>query len=89
MTDYLLDNRIVDLELNDGKGWRGSDLSFLANLTQLQSFKIIDLRISFATVAPKESDSSFVPEPSALFPPARRNLALLTQGNQWLTATNF
>jgi Leucine-rich repeat (LRR) protein len=46
MTDYLLDNRIVDLELNDGKGWRGSDLSFLGNLPHLQSFKIIDLRIS-------------------------------------------
>src|ERR1700674_2032962 len=46
MTDYLLDNGIVELELNDGKGWRGSDLLFLAKLPQLESFKIIDLKIS-------------------------------------------
>jgi hypothetical protein len=46
MTDYLLENRIVDLELNHGKGWRGNDLSFLANLPQLQAFTIIDLSIS-------------------------------------------
>jgi Leucine-rich repeat (LRR) protein len=46
LTDYLLENRIVELELNDGKGWRGNDLSFLANLPQLQAFEIIDLRIS-------------------------------------------
>lgn len=46
MTDFLVDNGIVELELNDGKGWRGSDLFFLAKLTHLKSFKIIDLKIS-------------------------------------------
>jgi Leucine-rich repeat (LRR) protein len=46
MVGYLLDNGIVELELNDGKGWRGNDLSFLAELPQLRSLKIIDLRIS-------------------------------------------
>jgi hypothetical protein len=46
MTKYLVDNRVVELELNDGKGWRGADLSFLAELQELQSFKIIDFKIS-------------------------------------------
>jgi Leucine-rich repeat (LRR) protein len=46
MSGYLRDHGIVDLELNSGKGWRGSDLSFLANLPHLKSFKIIDFRIS-------------------------------------------
>ena len=46
MTDYVLDNGIVDVELNDGKGWRGSDISFLANLPHLESFTIIDLKMS-------------------------------------------
>jgi hypothetical protein len=46
MTGYLLNNGITDLELNDGKGWYGNDLSFLTNLQQLISFKIIDQKIS-------------------------------------------
>jgi len=45
MLPYLLAQGIVELELNDGKGWRGDDISFLADLPQLQSFKIIDLKI--------------------------------------------
>lgn len=50
MADYLLVNKVVELELNDGKGWRGRDLEFLDKLRQLESFKIIDLTIS--SVAP-------------------------------------
>jgi hypothetical protein len=46
MTDCLLDNGIIELELNDGKGWRGSDLLFLAKLPMLESFKIVDFKIS-------------------------------------------
>ena len=41
----MVENRIVDLELNVAKGWRGRDLSFLAKLPQLESFTIIDLKI--------------------------------------------
>lgn len=47
---YLLDSRIAELELNDGKGWQGNDLGFLAVFSFLKSFTIIDLRIS--SVAP-------------------------------------
>jgi len=50
MTDYLLDNGIVELELNVAKGWRGNDLLFLAKLPQLQSFEILDHR--FPSVDP-------------------------------------
>jgi hypothetical protein len=46
MADYLLANQVVELELNDGKGWSGGDLSFLEKLPLLQSLKIIDLKIS-------------------------------------------
>ena len=42
---YLATSGIRELELNDGKGWRGSDLSFLTDLPHLSSFKIIDLEI--------------------------------------------
>lgn len=42
ITRYLLANSVVELELNDGKGWRGSDLSFLKELPQLRAFTIID-----------------------------------------------
>jgi len=45
-TRFLQSNGIVELELNDGKGWRGSDISFLSELPQLLSFRITDLRIS-------------------------------------------
>jgi Leucine-rich repeat (LRR) protein len=42
----LHEREVVELELNDAKGWRGNDLSFLSSLPQLKSFKIIDLKIS-------------------------------------------
>lgn len=46
MTKYILDNGVVDLELNDGKGWRGGDILFLVNFSNLVSFEITDLKIS-------------------------------------------
>lgn len=46
MSDYLVNQGIAELELNDGKGWRGNDLSFLKRLPHLQAFRIIDLTIS-------------------------------------------
>ena len=46
VTKYLIDHAIVELELNDGKGWNGADLDFLASFPHLRAFKIIDLRIS-------------------------------------------
>jgi hypothetical protein len=45
MLDYLLANEVVELELNYAKGWRGKDLSFLASLSHLHLFKIIDWNI--------------------------------------------
>jgi hypothetical protein len=36
----------VELELNQGKGWRGTALSFLAALPELKSFEIFDFNIS-------------------------------------------
>jgi len=53
MTEYLLRNDVVELELNHAKGWRGNDLSFLAALPKLASFTIIDLGI--ASVEPIHS----------------------------------
>ena len=50
MAGLLLAKDVVELELNDGKGWIGKDVSFLSELPQLLSFKIIDLRIQ--SVAP-------------------------------------
>lgn len=41
----LIANKVAELELNDGKGWRGSDLTFLESLPWLQSLTIIDLNI--------------------------------------------
>ena len=43
---FLLENAVAEIELNDGKGWRGKTLDFLSAFPQLRSFKIIDLRIS-------------------------------------------
>lgn len=45
MTKALLAADVLELELNDGKGWRGTDLRFLNLLPQLKSFKLLDLRI--------------------------------------------
>lgn len=38
--------KIMELELNYAKGWRGSDLSFLSNFPWLQRFKITDFKIT-------------------------------------------
>jgi len=46
MADYLLANSVTELELNDGKGWAGSDILFLCRLPELTSYKIFDLKIS-------------------------------------------
>jgi hypothetical protein len=46
MAPYLLANDVVELELNDGKGWRGADLAFLKRLPDLLSFQILDFSIS-------------------------------------------
>lgn len=46
ITNYLLNNGIVELELNYAKGWRRNDLLFLARLPLLQSFTIVDWNIS-------------------------------------------
>jgi hypothetical protein len=45
MTSALIEAAILELELNDGKGWRGENVSFLRLLPQLQSLKILDLKI--------------------------------------------
>ncbi len=60
MTDYLLGHGIKDLELNEGKGWRGSDVAFLAKLPQLVALTIIDLKI------PSVAPIHFLPELRAL-----------------------
>ncbi len=36
---------VLELELNHGKGWRGTDLSFLAGMPQLQALEITDYTI--------------------------------------------
>jgi len=41
----LLDKKIKELELNDGKGWRGENVNFLQSLPNIQSLTIIDLNI--------------------------------------------
>lgn len=45
MTSFLLDKNVSELELNDGKGWLGSELNFLAELPQLLAIRIIDFKI--------------------------------------------
>jgi Leucine-rich repeat (LRR) protein len=45
MIGYLTGNNVVELELNQGKGWSGTDIRFLALLPGLRSFEIIDLNI--------------------------------------------
>jgi hypothetical protein len=42
---YFARNRIVELELNQAKGWRGDELSFLAALPGLMSLEILDFNI--------------------------------------------
>ena len=43
--ELLLKNDVKELELNDGKGWRGNDVNFLQFLPNLKSLIIIDFRI--------------------------------------------
>lgn len=43
--DFLLENEVQELELNDGKGWTGVNLDFLKDLPDLKSIIIIDLKI--------------------------------------------
>lgn len=50
MLRLMGDNDVVEFELNDGKGWRGKDLSFLEQLPHLRSLKILDL--AMPSVAP-------------------------------------
>jgi hypothetical protein len=42
MARVLVAHRVLELELNDGKGWHGNDLSFLRELPQLRAFTLID-----------------------------------------------
>ena len=42
---YLVSNDVVELELNQAKGWKGEDLSFLAVLPDLKVFEIFDFNI--------------------------------------------
>jgi len=41
----LLKKEVVELELNDGKGWYGNNIDFVKELTFLKSFTLIDLNI--------------------------------------------
>ncbi len=42
---YLRSNRVAELELNQAKGWRGADFSFLTLMPDLLSLEILDLAI--------------------------------------------
>lgn len=41
----LLEKKVQELELNDGKGWRGENVDFLRSLPNLKSLTIIDFSI--------------------------------------------
>ncbi len=43
--ELINNNNVTELELNDGKGWRGSNLDFLVLLPNLKSLIVIDLKI--------------------------------------------
>jgi hypothetical protein len=45
LVDYLTSRGVVELELNQGKGWGGLDVSFLAELPDLECFEIFDFNI--------------------------------------------
>jgi Leucine-rich repeat (LRR) protein len=53
LREQLCDAGVVELELNHAKGWDGDDLTFLAGLTDLQSFTLIDFRVG--SLAPVHS----------------------------------
>jgi hypothetical protein len=40
---------VVEIELNQAKGWTGNDVAFLARLPRLLAFEILDLKISDIT----------------------------------------
>lgn len=42
---YLRSNEVIELELNQAKGWTGQDLSFLHDLNNIKSFEILDFNI--------------------------------------------
>jgi Leucine-rich repeat (LRR) protein len=44
--DEFARDEVVELELNQGKGWAGKDLSFLDQLPGLKSFEIFDFNIT-------------------------------------------
>jgi len=46
MAGQLKSRGVIELELNQAKGWRGNDLWFLADLPDLRSFEILDLNIT-------------------------------------------
>jgi hypothetical protein len=60
IADFVVGSGIKEMELNDGKGWRGKDLSFLAKLPHLKALTIIDLTI------PSVADIHFLRELRAL-----------------------
>lgn len=45
MHEKCLEHAIIGLELNQGKGWTGSSLAFLADFPNLKIFKILDFSI--------------------------------------------
>jgi hypothetical protein len=49
MIEYLSSNGIVELVLNQAKGWNGNDLSFLSQLPNLKLFEIFDFNIKDIT----------------------------------------
>ncbi len=43
--EYIKSNQIIELELNQAKGWESGDISFLTKLPDLESFEIYDFNI--------------------------------------------
>ena len=43
--DYLFQQPIAEIELNQGKGWRGADVSFLSSFPRLRTLELLDLSI--------------------------------------------
>ncbi|TRW23799.1 hypothetical protein FMM05_11575 [Flavobacterium zepuense] len=41
----LMDKNVVELELNDGKGWRGDSVDFLRSFPQLKALTLFDFKI--------------------------------------------
>jgi len=49
LTEYLIRAGVVELVLNQAKGWQGNNLSFLAGLPDLKLFEIFDFNIKDIT----------------------------------------